>query len=67
MTEEQKNCPYCRTDAKCLGDFIIHRNFYDNSYELVAMAECRPSKINYCFMCGRKLSLKDEMEVEDDE
>lgn len=27
MTEEQKNCPYCRTDAKCLGDFIIHRNF----------------------------------------
>lgn len=52
--------PFC--GVCCNGDFIIHRNFYDNSYELVAMAECRPSKINYCFMCGRKLSLKDDIE-----
>lgn len=45
MTEEQKNCPYCRPDLICLGDFIIHRNFYDESYELVA-GECKPSKIS---------------------
>lgn len=61
MTEEQKNCPYCDPDIICLGDFIIHRNFYDESYELVA-GECKPSKIKYCFMCGRKLSLKDDIE-----
>lgn len=64
MTDEQRKCPYCHADEdggrKALGMFFICADYFDGCYKLNTRTRYKSRKINYCFMCGRKLDLADD-------
>ena len=58
--ERERGCEYCSEDSegyrKMICAFSITNPFHGNVWNLVA-CHCKPQKINFCPMCGRRLRL----------
>jgi hypothetical protein len=52
-------CEYCLEDSdgyrRGFGAFSLHNPFHANEWE-ISTGHCKPRKIYFCPMCGRKLS-----------
>lgn len=52
-------CEYCLEDTdgfrRGFGAFSLHNPFHANEWE-ISTGHCKPRKIYFCPMCGRKLS-----------
>lgn len=57
----QEDCRFCNEDIdgyrKVLGAFSISNPFHGRDFYLNA-GKLKPRKINFCFMCGRRLSME---------
>ena len=58
--KQERGCEYCNEDGdgyrKMIGAFSVTNPFHGNVWNLEAR-HCKPRKINFCPMCGRRLYL----------
>ena len=58
--ELERGCEYCNEDGdgyrKMIGAFSITNPFHGNVWNLETR-HCKPRRINFCPMCGRRLHL----------
>jgi hypothetical protein len=56
--QNQRGCDYCREDSEgyrlAFGAFSIHNPFHNGEWE-ISTGHCKPRRIYFCPMCGRKL------------
>ena len=59
--QNQKGCEYCLEDTdgyrRGFGAFSLHNPFHANEWE-ISTGHCKPRKIYFCPMCGRKFARK---------
>lgn len=57
--QELDGCEYCNEDSegyrKMIGAFSITNPFHGNVWN-IETCHCKPRQINFCPMCGRRLS-----------
>lgn len=64
--QELNGCEYCKEDSegfrRMFGAFSLANPFHGKTWQIHA-GKCKPREINFCPMCGRRLS-KPPKEVE---